>query len=318
MFHHLFAKIYCQPVALHPATFDTIDRQFTAILEKRLIVHPELPQEQLGATLRNLAPYPVPKIRPRAASFKSRAMDDWDPNDPDNDSNGDGVPLYEYNQRTGVGLLRVWGVIGKHLSWLDMACGGCDLQHIDRALDALASEQNLKALVVDFRSPGGGVAGVKETAEKLATFGAPVYAYTEEMCASAAYWLASACRGGIYCAPTATVGSIGVYCAAIDRSAQLEAAGIAVKVFRTGPYKAINLMGRGLSDVESARLQAGVDEVFADFLAAIDAGRNIETYDTDALLGDAWFGSHAPSGVVDAADVPSLRQFLSLVTSMHS
>ena len=315
MFEHIARQIYFAPVAILPATFDAIDRQFTAILEQRLRLDPMAPRDSLAAACRALQPYPVRQLSAAQHFRLSSVSDRWDPNDRAED---DPLPLCEFNPRTGVGLLRVWGVIGKHLSWLDAACGGCDLATIDRAIDTISAHHGLRALVVDFRSPGGSVAGVMETAEKLRSLAVPTYAYTEDMCASAAYWLASACQGGIFSPPSATVGSIGVYCAAIDRSAQLEAAGVAVRVFRTGPYKAVNLMGRGINEAEAARLQAGVDSVFADFLTALDTGRKLDSYDPEALKGEAWMATHAPRGVTDAADVPTLADFLGLVASMHS
>ena len=92
---------------------------------------------------------------------------------------------------------------------------------------------------------------------------------------------------------------------------------MSVKVFRSGPYKAVNLMGRGINEAEAARLQAGVDQVFADFLTAIDDARSLDSYDPEALKGDAWLACHAPAGVVDSADVPSLADFVRLVGEMH-
>lgn len=319
MFRHLLSTLYRQPLAIMDSAFDTIHAQFEAYTEGKFSLEPTLPRPQLAQAIKLLSPHQSSR-RTTLPGFTAG----WDPNDPQRPENEEAPPLYEYNRMLGIGLLRVWGVLGKHLSWMDTLCGGVDCATLDRALCSLANPSNtpgMKALIIDFRSPGGSVAGIRETAAEIAEFSKeanrgydiPVYAYTEDVCASAAYWLATACTAGIAAAPSATVGSIGVICAAIDRSAQYEALGMKVERFRSGPYKGMNMMNMGLSDEEKAHIQNDVLASFADFQSHILTTR--PDIDPEAFKGAATYAIHAPSGMVDSAEVPSLEDFIDIIST---
>ena len=63
-----------------------------------------------------------------------------------------------------------------------------------QTLQTLMDAPDVRGIVLDINSPGGSVAGVQECADFIAKCAErkPMAAVTNSLCASAAYWLASA------------------------------------------------------------------------------------------------------------------------------
>ena len=72
---------------------------------------------------------------------------------------------------------------------------------------ARAQEQDLIVLYID--SVGGAVSGIKELATMIAEASVPTVAVVGDVCASAAYWIASQCSQIWAISPTARIGSVG-------------------------------------------------------------------------------------------------------------
>ncbi|MEQ1862839.1 MAG: S49 family peptidase [Chthoniobacteraceae bacterium] len=184
-------------------------------------------------------------------------------------------------------VLLAWGVLGRAWSggdrwWLD----AIDVDEITAAVDAAPDGSTV---VLWFRSPGGIITGIPETAEAMrkASRKKRLLAFTDDLCASAAYWLASQCES-IHATPTAAVGSIGVYIAFYDFCAYLEKAGIKLELFKAGTMKAMGLPGKPLSDEEGAHLQSAVDGGYRQFTKDVLRNRDIakETMQGQCLDGD--------------------------------
>ncbi len=121
-----------------------------------------------------------------------------------------------------ISVISIDGIIGKHLSNMDIECGGVDLDMVATALEDAVNDPQIKTIVLYFNSPGGTTTGVKEVAQMIAeaTKVKEVIGYTDTLCASAAYYLASQCTV-LYCSPSSDVGSIGVYSIYFDESVSL-------------------------------------------------------------------------------------------------
>ena len=94
------------------------------------------------------------------------------------------------------------------------------------------------------------------------------------MIASAAYWLAAQ-SDAIYASGSSLLGSVGVYCEHVDLSGMLEKAGIKVTLISHGARKTDGNPYEPLSDAARATYQASVDQVGADFEAAVARGRGV-------------------------------------------
>jgi ClpP class serine protease len=53
----------------------------------------------------------------------------------------------------GIAIIQVYGIIGKRLSWLEMMCGGCDLETITELLTQADEDADIHTIILDFDSP---------------------------------------------------------------------------------------------------------------------------------------------------------------------
>ncbi len=175
----------------------------------------------------------------------------------------------------GVTAILVWGILGR--AWTAIDKFWLDAIDVDDLLAVIAATPPDSTVVLWFRSPGGITTGIPETAAAFRSLGKSrrLLAFTDDMCCSAAYWLASQCER-IDATPTAELGCIGVYLALYDFCDYLEKSGIKLELFKAGSMKAMGLLGNALSDEERAFLQAGVDSAYRQFKKDVTAIRAIE------------------------------------------
>lgn len=186
----------------------------------------------------------------------------------------------------GIAIVKVHGVITKASSFWSELFGGCSLDALQAALVQLRDDSAIRAIVLHIDSPGGGVYGVDETAELIAEVGKRkrVVAYTDGLCASAAYWLASACER-IVATPSAELGSIGVFAVHFDHSGELAEAGIVPTLVKAGEHKAEANPYQPLSDEDRAAMQARIDVFYSLFTRRVAKGRGVAV---DAVRGETF------------------------------
>lgn len=157
---------------------------------------------------------------------------------------------------------------------------------IREAVSCAMADERVRAVLLSLDSPGGVASGVKELADFLAGQTAkPLYAYVDGLCASAAYWLASA-TGRVYAPRTAEVGSIGVVLMHVDQSAANTAEGLRVTYITGGKYKAAGNPHTPLSPADQSYLQDTVDKLHAIFRADVAARMPVDA-DAPETWGDA-------------------------------
>lgn len=222
------------------------------------------------------------KLAPRAGDMEIDDCEDDDPEEP-----FEMIAL-------GVASVKLHGIVGKNLSSLEMKCGGCDIACVQENLQAALADSGVAAVVLDIDSPGGTVNGVQEFAAEIAEmsagFGKPVIAYASGTCCSAAYWIACGCAG-VACSPSSDVGSIGVYMAMIDESANWQQEGYKLVLIKAGEWKAAGIAGSTITPEQSAMWQSEVDLIygqFTDFVRAARAGIADET-----MQGQSFYGPRA-------------------------
>lgn len=183
----------------------------------------------------------------------------------------------------------IWGTLGR--AWSTWERWLFDAVEVDELTAALTNSPAGSVNHLWFRSPGGIVTGIPETAQAMRRIQETktLNAFSDDLCCSAAYWLASQC-GQIHGTPTAFFGSIGVYSASYDYCKMLEDLGIKLELFRSGQFKGRGLMGLPLSDADRSQLQAQVMEMFGLFTADILDFRKITE---DDMQGQAIRGQEA-------------------------
>ena len=201
----------------------------------------------------------------------------------------------------GVAQVELCGIIGKRLSSMETMCGGCDLEDVEENLmEALASPM-VSTVILRIDSPGGTCNGVLEFSqkiEKLATESRkPVFAFIDGQGCSAAYWIACGCNG-IACTPSSDVGSIGVYMALVDESANWTQEGYKLVLIKAGELKGAGIAGSQITPAQIAAWQADVDMIYAQFTGSVRAARPGIADET--MQGQAFYGPRAlEAGLVD-------------------
>jgi signal peptide peptidase SppA len=205
----------------------------------------------------------------------------------------------------GVNVSLVWGTLGR--AWTSAEKFWLDAIDVDDLVDGILSSP-AKKQVLWFRSPGGISTGIPEAAAAIREAraqGKTVIAFTDELMASAAYWL-GAQAAEIVATPTAHVGSIGVYTAFYDFTRMMENAGVSLELFKAGSLKATGLMGKPLSDEERSMIQSRVDAVYAEFAADVTRKRDIRS---EAMQGQTFTGPAAKSEKLIDRTVASASKF---------
>lgn len=211
-----------------------------------------------------------------------------------------------------IALAKVHGVTGKGLSAMEMACGGFDTTLFREQLANVAEDANVRALVIDFASPGGMAAGNSQAADAIravADSGKKVYGYASNMCCSAAYWMASACDE-LHAEQDAIVGSISTIYAGVDSSEAWRQEGLELKLFATGKFKATGMAGKKWTEEEEANIWSRINAIDAEFKGYVAQRRGISK---ENMEGQWWYAKHAAPGIVDSTRFSSLDQFLEAV-----
>lgn len=274
---HLAAKLFASPLMLHAPTRQAFEKQFITITQAGGVAHLQ----------------PAPNAESDRERSQQRRVNNV------------------YEKIGSVALIRFHGVVDKTISEFDMDCyGGLDLNDIDAALSRAANDPSIGTVVIDFNSPGGSVTGTPETAARVAALREQkeVHAYVSTLACSAAYYIASQ-ADVIAAAPSACIGSIGVYMAIIDESRALEEEGIKVEFIKAGKFKGLGASFKPLTDEERNMLQAEVDAIWSDFKKACTALRKI----SDADMQGQWFDGTAgkAKGLVDQVTNDSLDEYVS-------
>lgn len=172
-----------------------------------------------------------------------------------------------------------------------------------KAIDALADNDQVKALIVAIDSPGGSVAGGESLHDAIARVAAkkPVVATMGGLAASAGYMIAVPANR-IFAREATLTGSIGVLLETGEVSGLLSKIGISAEVVRSGPLKDEPSLVRPLSPVGKEVLQALVNDMYDQFVQMVASGRHMDAAKVRSLGdGRAYTGRQALTlGLVDA------------------
>jgi len=280
---HLFAKLFCSPLMIR-----SVERM---AFEHHLLQHMGMTSSPAPMILQGEAALPEPKAmnEGEARYRQQRVLEVF----------GD------------VAVVHIDGVIDKRIGLFEMDCyGGCDLNDVDNALAGIAANPSINRVVLDINSPGGSVVGVHETFTRIQALAAEkeVHAFVNCLACSAGYYLAAA-ADVIAAAPSAIVGSIGVYIAILDASKWAEIEGLSMQMIKSGKWKDTGSPWRPLNDDEKAKLQASVEKTHADFKYAVRTNRTVE----DEVMEGQWMTAEegAKVGLVDELTNSTLGEYVS-------
>lgn len=169
-------------------------------------------------------------------------------------------------------IIPVHGTIVPHPEDIAMSECGCALEELNANIDAAEFDTNIKRVIYDFRSPGGSVTGIPETARKIRNSRKRTIGYTGSECCSGALWLAAQCEQ-FYATQSSSVGSVGVYTLCLDMSKALKREGVKMQAISAGKFKLLGAYWKELTEEERDILQARVDKIYAQFKEAMESRR---------------------------------------------
>ena len=178
-----------------------------------------------------------------------------------------------------------------------------DDRKLNEAIDKLADNDSVKALIVSINSPGGSVAGGEGLHDAIALVAAkkPVVAVMGGTAASAGYMVAvPAAR--IFARDATLTGSIGVLLEAPQLSGLLKLLGVDVDTITSGPLKDQPSFTHPLSPEGRDVLHGIVLDMYDQFVGMVASGRHMDSAKVrDLADGRAYTGRQALQlGLVDA------------------
>jgi len=209
-----------------------------------------------------------------------------------------------------IALIDIEGTLTKRGSSFSSAGS---LVSLRRSVQLAARDPEVDAILLRIDSPGGTVSGTQDLADEVRRAGdkKPVWAFCEDLTASAAYWVASQCEKVFANASTAVIGSIGTFVGLYDYSQYAEKEGIRAVVVKAGELKGSGFPGTEITDEQVAYWQGIVDETQAQFTAGVAAGRGRSTEEVTKqwVTGRVYVAEEALSmGLIDG--IQSFEQTL--------
>lgn len=297
----LFNAIYCEPLCIEQGVFHSIHATF-------------LPRVMggKGAELGQVQAAEKPTVNPGSGrrNAKARPMIDYE--------TGrilDGRFYSTVEGRPEIAVVPVYGILAKNAGFIEEACQGItDINGIQHAIAQAAAAKEVKTLILDLATPGGQVTGIPEIGAMVRSItkmkGKTVYAFSDERCCSAGYWIGSQ-ADEFYTTPSATIGSIGTYLAWLDESVKMQLEGVRLEFFGAGKHKGMGLPGKSLSQEDRALLQTRVEQINGWFTSAVTAARPKVADET--MQGQTFNGPEAVERRLADGLVSSWDEFLSLI-----
>jgi protease-4 len=170
-----------------------------------------------------------------------------------------------------VGVIEITGVIA-------------DPKETLTQLKEFRNNEDVKAIVLRINSPGGGVGPSQEIYEEVRKTSRvkKVVASMGAIAASGGYYVASA-ADHVMASPGSITGSIGVIMEFANFQELFRKIGVSAFVLKSGEYKDIGFPLREMTAQEKALLQAFIDSVHAQFVAAVAEARKIPKEEIQAI-----------------------------------
>ncbi|GAB2681865.1 signal peptide peptidase SppA [Thalassiella azotivora] len=210
-----------------------------------------------------------------------------------------------HRHRPVVGVVQVSGPIhlGRSRPSTPLTGPSTGSDTVGAALRAAARDDDVEAVVLRVDSPGGSYVAsdaIRDDVLRLRSLGKPVVASMANVAASGGYFVAMP-ADEVLASPGTVTGSIGVLAGKQVLRETLERVGVRVEGVSAAPHADMFSAQRPFDDEEWSRLEAWLDQVYADFTgkAAHDRGMAVDRLEPLAR-GRVWTGADAARhGLVD-------------------
>ena len=171
---------------------------------------------------------------------------------------------------------------------------------VEYGLKAAADNPDIKALLLDVDSYGGGSEAGQEIANAIRAFGKPSVAVIHGGGVSSGYLVAAA-ADRILALEGSTIGSIGATYSFLNQYEKNKKEGIVYEQLSSGPFKDTFSPDKPVTTAERELIQRDLDILRKDFVAQIAAYRRLPVEKVDALAdGSTMLGAQAlENGLID-------------------
>ncbi len=197
-----------------------------------------------------------------------------------------------FEHKTKVGVIQLQGFLGESARPL-------------RQLKKFFEDPEIKAIVIKFDSPGGCAGSSQAIFADLVAYkkqySKPVVGWVQNICASGAYYVASA-TDHLIATPSAFLGSVGVYIGLPHLKKFIEQLNIKYEAVRAGSHKMAGNPLLELSAEEQKMFKSLVDDTYRQFVADVASQRSklAIANATDWAEGKVFTGTQALAlGLID-------------------
>ena len=171
---------------------------------------------------------------------------------------------------------------------------------IEDSLRMASTDPNIKALLVDVDSGGGGAVAGLEIAAAIKKFGKPSAAVIHELGASSGYLVATA-ADILFASEASSVGSIGTTYSYVSQYEKNKKEGYKFESLSSGPYKDMFSADKPLTDAERALIMRDIKIDRDNFVKRVAEYRHQPVEKIDALAdGSSMLGEQAlENGLID-------------------
>jgi signal peptide peptidase SppA len=184
-----------------------------------------------------------------------------------------------YEIRDGLAVLPVSGTLLHKYGYIQPRSGATGYDGIIARLNEAIADPEVKAVMLDFDSPGGEAAGCFDATQMIRKMRdiKPIYALCYDTMCSAAMALGSACTER-WITQSGNAGSVGVVVAHANYDKHFENEGVEITLMHSGAHKIDGNPYESLSPEVKARIQAKLDKNRAQFskIVADNIGMSVD------------------------------------------
>ncbi|UCE67558.1 MAG: S49 family peptidase, partial [Candidatus Zixiibacteriota bacterium] len=181
-----------------------------------------------------------------------------------------------FSSNPSMAVIDISGVIAKHADMVNDISQprGTSIETLRDEFSKAMADDKIESIFLNIESPGGSIDGLADFASEIfeASFKKPIVAFADDLCASAAYWMASQANI-VYASQTSDIGSIGVYTLYVDSTERAKTEGLKFHIFRSGIHKGVGSAGIEITEENQEAIQERIDAKFEIFFDAIMRGR---------------------------------------------
>ncbi len=148
-------------------------------------------------------------------------------------------------------------------------------EDIVKAIEKAEEDKDIKAIVLEIDSLGGGPVAAEEVANALKRAKKPTVTLIREYGLSAAYWSATG-SDIIFASQSSDIGSIGITMSYIDYAKENEKDGLTYNQLSSGKFKDIGNYDKPLTPEEKELLMRDINILHENFIKAVADNRNLD------------------------------------------